>query len=150
MNIIDRYTALAPKILGIMRILMGTLFALHGSQKVLGFFGGMPPDAPAAIVWTAGPIEFVGGILIALGLFTRLAAFLCSGLMAFAYFIGHAPTGFWPVTNGGEPAFFFCWLFLYYSAQGPGAFALDNLRKRSPQAGGVEPRQRAAVTGVEA
>ena len=71
--------------------LAGVMFACHGAQKLFGVFGGMPPGVPKALIWTAGPIEFFGGILIAIGLFTRSAAFLCSGLMAFAYFIGHAP-----------------------------------------------------------
>jgi putative oxidoreductase len=73
----------------------------------------------------------VGGILIALGLFTRPAAFLSSGLMAFAYFIGHGLSGFWPVTNGGELAVLYCWLFLYLAAQGPGAWSIDGLRRPS-------------------
>lgn len=127
---IDRFTALAPHILGITRILAGIMFACHGAQKVLGAFGGMPPEAPKWIVWTAGPIELVGGILIALGLFTRPVAFLCSGLMAAAYFKGHAMGGFLPKVNGGELPVLYCWLFLYLAAQGPGKFALDNLITR--------------------
>lgn len=124
----------APKILSLLRLVSGTMFACHGAQKLLGAFGGMPPGVPmTAQIWTAGIIELVGGALIAVGLFTRSAAFLSSGLMAFAYFIGHAPGGFWPKVNGGEPAVLYCWLFLYIAAQGPGAWALDNLwhRKRS-------------------
>lgn len=128
MSVTHRFQAAAPQILGLARILPGTIFALHGAQKVLGWFGGVPPEAPAAIVWTAGPLELLGGALIALGLFTRPAAFVCSGLMAFAYFMGHAPKGFWPNVNGGEPAILYCWLFLYLAAQGPGAFSLDGLR----------------------
>ncbi len=131
MSMIDRFTALAPRILGAIRILAGILFICHGAQKVLGVFGGMPPDAPAAIVWTAGPIELVSGVLLTLGLFSRSAAFVLSGLMAFAYFMGHAPNGFWPILNGGELAIVYCWLFLYLAAQGPGAWALDNLRRRA-------------------
>ena len=92
----------APEILGASRILVGILLACHGAQKVLGAFGGSPPGAPAAILWTAGPIELVGGALMALGLFSRGAAFLMSGLMAVAYFMAHAPRGFWPST--GRPA----------------------------------------------
>lgn len=118
-------TAYAPKILGVLRILAGIMFACHGAQKVFGLFGGMPPNAPPLIVWTAGPIELIGGILIAIGLFTRPVAFVCSGLMAAAYFIGHAKNGFLPKMNGGEPAVLYCWLFLYISAQGPGAWSLD-------------------------
>jgi putative oxidoreductase len=108
------------------------MFASHGAQKVLGVFGGIPAGAPAWVVWTAGPIELIGGVLIAIGLFTRPVAFLCSGLMAVAYFYGHARGGFWPKVNGGEMAVLYCWLFLYIAAAGPGAFALDHLifRKR--------------------
>ena len=130
MSAIGRFTALAPQILGCTRILTGILFASHGAQKVLGVFGGVPKEAPAVIIWTAGPIELVGGILVALGLFTRSAAFLSSGLMAFAYFMGHGSRGFWPILNGGELAILYCWLLLYLSAQGPGAWALDNLIRR--------------------
>lgn len=120
----DRLTPYAPHILGITRILAGIMFACHGAQKVLGMFGGMPAFAPKWIVWTAGPIEFVGGILIAIGLFTRPVAFLCSGLMAVAYFKGHAMNGFLPKVNGGELAVLYCWLFLYIAAQGGGKFGV--------------------------
>lgn len=127
----------APKILGITRIVAGGMFACHGAQKVLGMFGGMPPNAPLWIVWTAGPLELLGGVLIALGLFTRATAFVLSGLMAVAYFYGHARQGFLPKVNGGELAVLYCWLFLYFAAQGPGAWALDNVlfqRRHTPLA----------------
>jgi putative oxidoreductase len=127
MSITDRFSAQAPRILAALRFLAGVMFACYGAQKVFGIFGGMPPGVPPSIKWGAGLIEFVGGILIALGLFTRPVAFLASGLMAFAYFIGHAPHGFWPTVTHGDLAILYCWLFLYLSAQGPGAFALDNL-----------------------
>jgi putative oxidoreductase len=130
MKLFDRLHSWSPQILGVMRIIVGIMFACHGAQKVLGVFGGMPPDAPQHIVWIAGSIELLGGALVALGLFTRPVAFLCSGLMAVAYFYGHARNGFWPKLNGGELAILYCWLFLYYAAQGAGAFALDNLWHR--------------------
>jgi putative oxidoreductase len=126
----ERLSSFAPWILGTTRVMVGTLLALHGAQKVLGAFGGIPEGVPAFIVWIAGPIELVGGLLIAAGLFTRPAAFLMSGLMAFAYFLGHAGKGFWPILNGGELAAVYSWLSLYLAAQGPGAWALDNLRTR--------------------
>ena len=122
---IDKFTQQAPRILGIFRILAGVMFACHGAQKLFNAFGGMPPGVPKALIWTAGPLEFFGGILIAIGLFTRVTAFILSGMMAVAYFTGHAPNGFWPTVNGGELAIFYCWLFLYLAASGPGAFALD-------------------------
>ena len=141
MSAVTRFHSWAPHILGITRILIGVMFACHGAQKVLGAFGGMPAEAPKFVVWTAGPIEFFGGILIALGLFTRTTAFICSGLMAAAYFMGHASNGFWPKANGGEPAVMYCWIFLYIAAAGPGAFALDNLwrRRSAPASGDLQP-----------
>ena len=131
MNPIARFHTLAPHILGITRILAGVMFACGGAQKLLGAFGGIPPGGPAWMIWIAGSIELVGGVLLTFGLFSRSTAFLSSGLMAFAYFIGHAPNGFWPILNGGALAILYCWLFLYIAAQGPGAFALDNLRRRA-------------------
>jgi putative oxidoreductase len=130
MNVVDRFHAQAPRILGAFRFLAGVLFACHGAQKLFNVFGGIPPGVPKALIFSAGPIEFFGGILIAIGLFTRSAAFLCSGLMAVAYFTGHAPNGFWPTMNGGELALLFCWLFLYIAAEGPGAWAVDNVLRR--------------------
>jgi putative oxidoreductase len=134
MNAADRFQAWSPRILGVLRILAGLMFSCHGAMKLFGWFGGMPPGVPAHIIWVAGSLEFFGGLLIAIGLFTRVSAFLTSGLMAFAYFIGHAPNGFLPKMNGGEMAVLYCWLFLYLAAHGPGAFALDNLRRASPAA----------------
>ena len=123
-----RLEKFAPHILGATRILVGTLLVCHGAQKILGAFGGVPAGTPAAILWIAGSIELFGGALMAIGLFSRVAAFLMSGLMAFAYFMAHAPQGFWPILNGGELAIAYSWLSLYLAAQGPGAWALDNLR----------------------
>ena len=131
MTLVDRFTALAPIILGATRIVSGATFACYGAQKMFGVFGGAPARVPPALIWTAGPIEFLGGLLIAIGLFTRGAAFLCSGFMAFAYFIGHAPNGFWPIMNGGVVAILYCWLFLNIAAQGAGAFAIDNIISRT-------------------
>ena len=121
---------LAPQILGTTRVLVGILLACHGAQKLLGLFGGIPAGVPAFIVWIAGPIELFGGALMAAGLFSRGSSFLMSGLMAFAYFLGHAGKGFWPILNGGELAIAYSWLSLYLAAQKPGAWALDNLRSR--------------------
>ena len=125
----------APRILGIMRILTGIMFACHGAQKLFGAFGGLPPGAGGWMVNTAGPIEFFGGILVAAGLLTRFSAFICSGTMAVAYFYGHArhgdfPMAIFPKVNQGEPAVLYCWVFLYIAAAGAGAFALDNLFRR--------------------
>lgn len=127
MTIVDRFSGWAPKILAGLRILAGVMFACLGAQKVLGWFGGIPSGGSTWMVWVSGTIELVCGVLIAVGLFTRSAAFLSSGLMAFAYFIGHAGNGFWPTLNGGQTAILYCWIYLYIAAQGPGAFALDNV-----------------------
>ncbi len=119
----------APQILGICRILAGTMFACHGAQKLFGAFGGMPPGVPPWITYGAGSIEFFGGLLLILGLFTRIVAFICSGAMAVAYFYGHvrASGSIVPKVNQGELAVVYCWLFLTIAAIGPGAFALDNV-----------------------
>jgi putative oxidoreductase len=132
----DRFATWAPAILGILRFLTGVMFACAGAMKLFGAFGGMPAgmEIPWYIYKIAGPIEFFGGILIAIGLLTRPVAFLSSGLMAAAYFKGHAfGTGkfvFWPIENHGELAVVYCWLFLYIAAAGPGAWAVDNLWRR--------------------
>ena len=129
---VERFTSFAPQILSILRILAGVMFACHGAQKILGAFGGMPPGVPMNWeIWTAGIIELVGGAMIAIGLFTRTNAFLASGLMAVAYFKGHASGGFFPKVNGGEPAVLYCWLFLYIAAAGPGPWAVDAIVRRA-------------------
>ena len=109
-----------------LRIVSAFLYWQHGAQKLLGVLEGNPP-AFLELLWVAGIIEFLGGLLIGAGLFTRPIAFLCSGQMATAYFIAHAPTGFWPVLNNGERAILFCFIFMLISLVGPGKLALDNL-----------------------
>lgn len=120
----------ASRLLSVLRIVAAFLFMAHGAQKLFGFpptfqmnAGSLPP-----LILAAGVLEFVGGGLLLLGLFTRLVAFLLSGQMAVAYFMSHAPKGFWPVLNGGELAVLYCFLFLYLAAAGGGAWSLDNLR----------------------
>lgn len=121
----------------VLRMVAGFLFACHGAQKVFGVLGG---DGVALMsrIGLAGVIELVGGALIAVGLFTPYIAFIASGEMAFAYFLAHAPQGFWPILNRGEPAMFYCFLFLYMAARGAGAFSLDGMLRRtaSPESGG--------------
>lgn len=123
----------APAVLGLLRIMSGLLFLAHGSQKFLGFPGGeragsgLALDNPGAY---AGIIELVTGLLIALGLFTRPAAFLASGTMAAAYFIAHAPQDFFPVNNMGDAAILYCFVFLYFVFAGPGRFSLDEKVRR--------------------
>jgi putative oxidoreductase len=113
-----------------LRVVAGLLFAIHGSQKLLGFPGGVE-TAQGALMLAAGIIELAGGILVALGLLTRPAAFLASGTMAVAYFMAHAPHGFLPILNQGELAALYSFLFLYIFTQGGGRFSLDALRSRS-------------------
>ncbi len=108
-----------------LRAIAGLMFMQHGLQKVFGLFGGRPEQMPAALLWTAGLIELVGGALLAVGLLTRWSAFLCSGLMAAAYFMAHAPSGFFPILNRGELAILYCWIFLFFAAHGPGTYSLD-------------------------
>lgn len=124
MNFLNRY---AGTVYCIMRIIAGLLFACHGGQKILGF----PPVAKAMQLDTMGMIggyiELIGGFLIALGLFTRVAAFLASGMMAVAYFMVHAKGGFFPIINRGEAAVIYCFVFLFIFFYGPGWLSLDAL-----------------------
>ena len=123
----------APHALSALRIITALLFIEHATMKFFAFpaaMQGMPSPMPPMIV-AAGVIELVTGTLIALGLFTRPAAFLASGTMAVAYFIGHAMSGgFWPALNGGEAAIMFCFIFFYLIFAGPGAWSFDALRSR--------------------
>ncbi len=113
----------------LLRIVAGLLFICPGGMKLLGWFGGMPvPMTP--LLTAAGVIELVGGTLLLLGLFTRPVAFIASGEMAFAYFIGHFPHGFWPIQNHGEPAVLLCFIWLLFAASGPGPISLDHLIRR--------------------
>src|SRR5262245_10348424 len=116
----------ASPILGLTRIVAGLLFLEHGLMKLVGFPASMGHGHLAPMMLAAGIIEVVGGGLVALGLFSRCAAFVCSGEMAFAYFIGHYPRGFYPALNGGDAAILFCFIFLYLAAAGPGSFSVNN------------------------
>ncbi len=107
----------------LLRVVVGLAFAQHGVQKLFGLLGGGAIPL-ASLMGLAGVIEFGGGLLIAFGLFTRWAAFIASGEMAFAYFMRHAPAGFWPVQNRGELAVIYCFVFLYIAARGGGRWSL--------------------------
>lgn len=113
-------------LLSALRIISGFLFVEHGTQKWLGF---PAPRGTATVLWSlsgvAGVFELVGGTLLLLGLFTRPVAFVLSGLMAFAYFIAHAPNDFWPIVNRGELAALYSFVFLYLAAAGGGPLSLD-------------------------
>ena len=110
----------------LLRIVTGLLFAQHGAQKLFGWLGGQQVESVMSMMGIAGILEFFGGILIILGLFTRPVAFLLSGEMAVAYFMAHFPQGFWPAQNQGEPAVLFCFIFLYFAATGAGRWSIDD------------------------
>jgi putative oxidoreductase len=124
------YATWTPRLLSVLRIIVGFLFIWHGSQKFFGFPPapqGMMPDPLPAILVVAAVLEFFGGLLILFGLLTRPVAFLLSGLMAVAYFMGHASGGFLPLQNGGETAVLYCFVFLFLAVAGGGEWSLDNL-----------------------
>ncbi len=110
-----------------MRIVTGLLFLWHGSQKLFGF-PQASPEAPVLVIYVAGTIELVGGALVAAGLFTRWAAFLCSGLMASAYWMAHGTEHLLPLVNGGELAVLYCFVFLFIAAHGSGVWSVDAAR----------------------
>lgn len=124
-KLLGRY---APYFYALLRVVAGLAFAQHGAQKLFGVLGGTAVELTSQR-GLAGVIEFVGGILIAIGLFTSPIAFLASGEMAVAYFQAHAPRGFWPIQNGGELAVLYCFIFLYFAAAGSGKLSIDSVRK---------------------
>ena len=121
--------AWSPRLLSIMRIVTGFLFMQHGGQKMFGFPAPQRSEFDLfSLIGVAGTLELFGGFLIVIGLFTRATSFLLSGLMAFAYFLAHAPQGFWPIGNKGELAALYCFVFLYLSAAGAGEWSIDHIR----------------------
>ena len=126
-----------PRMLSVLRIITAFLFMAHGAQKLFGFLAppGMPSFPPFSLMWVGGVLEFFGGALFLLGLFTRPVAFILSGMMAVAYFMAHAPGGFWPLQNKGEPAVLYCFIFLFLAVAGGGEWALDRLLGRGRAAG---------------
>lgn len=130
-----RVSRFEPVAYAALRVVSGTLFAFHGAQKILGWLSTKAPPPVGSQLWVGGVIELVGGVLIALGLFTRHAAFLCSGTMAVAYTQFHWKLAFagaeWlPIVNKGELAVVYCFVFLFIWAHGPGVSSLDGLRAR--------------------
>ncbi|MCL4684306.1 DoxX family protein [Myxococcota bacterium] len=112
----------------LLRIVTGLLFLWHGMQKLFGFPAPAMEGTPAFVTFVAGPIELVGGVLVMIGLLTRWAAFLCSGLMAAAYWTAHGINAPFPLINGGELAALYCFVFLFIAAQGPGLWSVDGAR----------------------
>jgi len=119
-----------PQLLAILRIVVGLLVLEHALSKFFAFPVPFPVHPLPPLLVAAGVIELVTGVLVTVGLFTRLAAFIASGEMAFAYFIDHFPKSFWPLVNMGEVAILFCFILLYIAAAGPGAWSVDGLRLR--------------------
>ena len=127
------YATWNPRLLGLLRIILGFLFLQHGTAKLFGvphvaMFDGLQLFS---LMGAAGVLELVGGALLLVGLFTRPVAFILSGQMAAAYFMAHAPAGFLPILNGGEMAVMYCFAFLYFAVAGAGAYSLDALRGKA-------------------
>jgi putative oxidoreductase len=117
-----------PQAYALLRIMAGLLFLWHGTQKLFGF-PSAPPNIPQFVIAVAGPIELIGGLLVMAGFFAGWAAFLCSGLMASAYWMVHGTHGLFPIENGGELAALYCFVFLYISTQGSGIWSVDAARQ---------------------
>lgn len=129
-------------LLSILRIFAAGSFFTHGTMKLVGW--PAPFEYPLSpLLYTAGVLEVVGGLLLLVGLIARPVAFLLSGMMAIAYFIAHSPNGFFPVLNHGEAAMLYCFLFLYISAAGPGVWSLDALQERRAEANAAALRRAA-------
>ena len=131
-NLDSFYATWTPRLLSVLRIVVAFLYIAHGAQKLFGFLApaGMPAMPAFSLMWVAGVLEFFGGLLLLVGLFTRPVAFILAGQMAVAYFMAHAPGGFWPLQNKGELAVLFCFVFLFLAAAGGGEWALDRLTGR--------------------
>ncbi|MGH9902145.1 MAG: DoxX family protein [Pyrinomonadaceae bacterium] len=122
-----------PRLLSVLRIVAGFLIMQHGAQKLFGFPAGPQPSPTPplmSMMGFVGVLEFFGGLLLIVGLFTRLTAFILSGLLAVAYFMAHAPQGFWPVLNKGELAALYSFVFLYLAAAGGGPWSIDRMWRR--------------------
>ncbi len=130
MAFFDKLSRYQPYALAALRIIAALLFIEHGTQKLFGFPASTMEGSLPPMLMVAAFLETIGGILILIGLFTRPVAFLLSGLMAFAYFMAHAPKSVFPVLNGGDAAILFCFVFLYLVTAGPGALSVDAARRR--------------------
>jgi len=131
MNLGSAVGRYSPYVLSALRIIAALLLLQHGLSKFFGFPMASKPPQMFSLIWFAGALEIVGGVLLLVGLFTRSVAFVLSGLLAFAYFIGHYPRGFYPIANGGEAAVLFCFVFFYLIFAGGGPWSVDSMRGRS-------------------
>jgi putative oxidoreductase len=140
----------APTVLSILRIVAALLFLEHGMSRLFGWPSPIPTPAFMSMYWFAGSIELAGGILLLLGLFTRPVALIMSGEMAFAYFISHAPNGFFPILNRGDAAILYCFVFFYVAFAGPGPWSIDALlASRRKTETGVSARIERGLAGQE-
>lgn len=132
-DLLSRWRSWAPYMLSVLRIVAAFLFMQFGAAKLFAFPAAIMPGGGTvpltSLPGIAGALEVCGGALLLIGLFTRPVAFLLAGEMAVAYFMGHAPQGFWPVLNQGTPAILFCFVFLYISSAGGGPWSVDALRR---------------------
>jgi putative oxidoreductase len=132
--VVSRWIALAPYLLSLLRIVAALMFMQAGTVKLFGWPMSPPEGGSPALMSQIGigaMLEFVGGALLLVGLFTRPVAFILSGEMAVAYFQFHFPNGFWPVVNQGQPAVLYCFIWLYFSARGAGPLSLDAMLRKS-------------------
>jgi len=132
-SLFAKWRSLAPHLQAVLRIVSSIVFIWTGTMKLFGFPPGMPPGTEIPFLsqmWIGGVLETFGGVLILIGLFTRPVAFILAGEMAVAYFQFHFPTSFWPSVNMGTPAILYCFIWLYFSAAGPGPWSVDAVRRR--------------------
>ena len=134
-NLVTKWSSFGPQLQSVLRMIAAFLFITFGVMKLFAFPVGVPPSGGTVPYFSqiglAAVLEFFGGILLLLGLFTRPVAFILSGEMAVAYFQAHFAKGFWPVVNGGVPAVLFCFVWLYFSAAGAGPWSVDALRGKA-------------------
>ena len=126
------YASWTPRLLSVLRIITAFLLIAHGAQKLFGFLAppGMTGLPALSQMWVGGILEFFGGLLLLVGLFTRPVAFILAGMLAVAYFQFHAPGGFWPLQNKGELAVLYCFVFLFLAVAGGGEWSVDRLLRR--------------------
>jgi putative oxidoreductase len=141
MTLEDRLQQVSPYVLSMLRIVVALLFFEHGLSKLFGFPASNSMPALFTLGWIAGALELVGGALLAAGLFTRLTAFILSGEMAFAYFLSHAPRGFFPILNHGDGAILYCFIFLYIAFAGGGPWSVDAALRGRARATGARLEQ---------
>jgi len=128
--LVEKLSSFRSSALGLLRIVSALIFFAHGTQKILGFPASDKSPEMFSLSWTAGMLELVGGFLLIIGLFSRPVAFVLSGLMAFAYWMAHAPRSIYPILNGGDAAILYCFIFLYIVFAGPGRWSIDAMTGR--------------------